>query len=194
MAFIGGRSASEEVNLLKRVMNRDAEAFAILYDKYSTLLYSLIISVVKVREEAEDVLQECFEQAWQKATMFDVGRGSVYTWLVTMARNRAIDRIRSRSYRIQRQENAGHETGVEVLADPGSDSPLDILVTEERSSHVKRALEQLPADQRDVIHIAYFGGLSQSEIAEKLNLPLGTVKTRMRQGMIKLYRLLKERT
>jgi len=194
MAFIRGGSASEEAELLQRIMNRDGQALASLYDKYSTLLFSIIISIVKVQEEAEDVLQECFEQAWQKAPMFDLERGSVYTWLVTLARNRAIDRIRSRSYRMQRQVNPGSEMEVEFIADPEGDSPFDVLVAEERSSLVKRALEQLPAEQRDVIHIAYFNGLSQSEIAEKLNLPLGTVKTRMRQGMIKMYRLLKERT
>ena len=193
MAFIRGGNASEETELLQRIMNRDGQALAELYDRYSTLLYSLIVSIVKVQEEAEDVLQECFQQAWEKAPMFDARKGSVYTWLVTMARNRAIDRIRSKSYRMRQEESRGSDTWVEALADPGGDSPLDIIVAEERSLVVKRALEQLPADQRDVIHIAYFNGLSQSEIAEKLDLPLGTVKTRMRQGMIKLYALLKER-
>jgi len=184
-------SAPEEAVLLKRIAQRDEKAFERLYDLYAKLTYSLILSVVKKQGDAEDVLQEVFLQVWEKASTFDVSKGNAYAWLITLARNRAIDKIRSKDFRKQSRETVADEP---ELSSPGSEgNPLDSLVVDERAQIVKQALRQIPVEQREVLEIAYFGGYSQSEIASKFNLPLGTVKTRMRQGMKKLYSLLKER-
>ena len=176
---------------MNRISRRDEKAFGALYDLYSKLVYSLILSVVKKQEEAEDILQEIFLQVWEKASTFDSSRGNVYAWLVTLARNRAIDRTRSKHFRKQRQEV--EEPEIDMMPNPAEHNALDSLVVQERAEIVKRALLKIPAEQRKVIQIAYFGGDSQSEIASKLHLPLGTVKTRMRQGIKKLQKLLRER-
>ncbi len=175
---------------MKRISKKDEKAFETLYDLYSKLIYSLIVSVVKKQDEAEDVLQEIFLQVWEKATTFESTKGNVYAWMVTLARNRAIDRIRSKDFRKQRQEV--EDTEIDMMHNPTEKNPLDSLVVGERAEIVKSALQQIPTEQREVIQIAYYGGYSQSEIAAKLNLPLGTVKTRMRQGMRKLQTLLRE--
>lgn len=181
----------DEPNLLKRIAQQDEKAFEALYDQYAKLVYSLILSVVKKQSDAEDILQEVFLQVWAKASTFDAAKGNVYGWLITLARNRAIDRIRSKVFQKQHQEISVDEPG--TIPHTTESNPLDALVVEERAQLVKNALQQIPAEQREVIEIAYFSGYSQSEIANKLNLPLGTVKTRMRQGMKKLHIFLKER-
>ena len=175
---------SDEADLIKRITERDEKALSKLYDRYAKLLYGFIFTIVKKQAEAEDVLQELFVQIWEKASSFDTARGNVYTWLVTLARNRAIDRIRSKQYRTQGQHDA--DFGVELIENPDGSSPLDAVVTSERADVVRNALQTLPAEQREVIQIAYFGGYTQTEIAAQLNVPLGTIKTRMRQGMKKL--------
>jgi RNA polymerase sigma-70 factor (ECF subfamily) len=183
--------AADEVNLILKVSRRDEKAFETLYDLYGKLLYSLILSIVKRQSDAEDVLQETFFQVWEKARTFDAAKGNTYSWLVALARNRAIDRIRSKSFRNQKQTDSEVDTEpIKALAESG---PLDALMMQERAALVKNALQQIPREQREVIEIAYFDGYSQSEIAEHLNIPLGTVKTRMRQGMKKLHALLRER-
>lgn len=184
--------AADEVNLLLKVSQRDQRAFENLYDLYGKLLYSLILSIVKKQGDAEDVLQETFLQVWEKAPTFNAAKGNVYGWMVTLARHRAIDRIRSKSFRNQMQTESEPDTE-SIKKALSEQSPLDALMMQERAALVKNALGQIPAEQREVIEIAYFGGYSQSEIAEKLNIPLGTVKTRVRQGMKKLHTLLTER-
>ncbi len=184
LAIIGHGNAADEAELINRITQRDEQALGKLYDLYSKLLYGFILSIVKKEVEAEDILQELFVQIWEKAALFKSSRGNVYTWLMTLARNRAIDRIRSKQYRAQGQVNS--EFGVESIVNPDDPSPLDAVMIRERSEVVHLALATLPVEQREVIQIAYFGGHSQSEIAAQLNVPLGTVKTRMRQGMKKL--------
>lgn len=179
------------MGLMKRVGRRDEKAFETLYDLYSKLIYSSILSVVKKQDEAEDILQEIFLQIWEKASTFESTKGNVYAWIITLARNRTIDRIRSKDFRKQRQEV--HDIEIDTMLNPTEQNPLDSLVAGERAEIVKSALQQIPSEQREVIQIAYYGGNSQSEIASKLNLPLGTVKTRMRQGMKKLQTLLHDR-
>jgi RNA polymerase sigma-70 factor (ECF subfamily) len=174
-----------------KIMARDGAALSALYDRYARLVYSLIRSVIKNHEEAEDLLQEVFVQLWQRASTYDASRGSVYTWIVTLARNRAIDHVRSRSF--QQQSKIAREVGPDLLFSLMDNSPFDLVVAEERSRIMRDALSQIPAEQSQIIHIAYFGGFSQSEIAAQLNIPLGTVKTRMRQGMKKLQKLMTDR-
>lgn len=173
-----------DVELLHAVARGDEDALARLYDRYRVILFSLLVRILKSREEAEDVLQEVFLQIWKRAKDFDEFRGKPFTWLVTLARSRAIDRIRQLGARQRLAESASQETPEEV-----SDAAADTLHSEQREI-VARALAALPEEQRHALNLAYFDGLTQSEIAEQLDTPLGTVKTRMRSGMIKLRELL----
>jgi len=182
---------SEDAVLMGKIMTRDSIALSALYDRYARLIYSLIRSVIKNHEEAEDLLQEVFVQLWERASTYDATKGSVYTWIVTLARNRAIDQVRSKSF--QQQNKISREVGPDMLYSPMESSPFDLVVAEERSREMRDALSQIPPEQSQVIHIAYFGGCSQSERAAQLNIPLGTVKTRMRQGMKKLHQLMTDR-
>ena len=192
LAILNRITALDEAELINKIKQRDEKALAKLYDHYAKLLYGFILSIVKKQEEAEDVLQELFVQIWEKSSTFDVARGSVYTWLVTLARNRAIDRTRSKQFRLQ--DRTVSDIAVEKIPHPDDHSPFDSVVMQERAQLVRHALQSLPIEQQEVIRIAYFGGYSQSEIAAELNLPLGTVKTRIRQGMKKLQSHLMERT
>ena len=147
-------------------------------------LFDFIRKRVPDTEEAEDILQDVFIQVWRQAKDFDEKRGRPFTWLVTLARSRAIDRLRQFGAR-QRLATGAAQEQTETVSDALSDT---IRVAER--DKVRKALAELPDEQRDTLVLAYFEGLTQSEIAAKLNAPLGTIKTRMRSGMIKLRALL----
>lgn len=172
-----------DAELLHSITNGDEAALASLFDRYRSILFSIIVRIVISREEAEDVLQEVFLQVWNKARDFDESRGKAFTWLATLARSRSIDRLRSLGARERAVDEATRET-VDVV----SDAEIDSMYAEKRK-RVQHALAQLPEEQRRVLLMAYFEGCSQSEIADRLNTPLGTVKTRMRSGMIRLREL-----
>lgn len=167
---------------MRRIESGDEAALAALYDRYRTILFGLLLRILHNRAEAEDVLQEVFVQVWQRAASFDAARGKVFTWLVTLARSRAIDRLRALGSRSRTIEEAARES---EIGERISDAEID-AISAQRGEIVRRALKQLPAEQRQVLLLAYFNGFSQSEIAERLNSPLGTVKTRMRSAMNKL--------
>ena len=169
-----------DVVLIDRVVARDAAAIADLYDRHSRLLYGLILRIVRDRSEAEELLQEVFVQVWTRADTYDVRLGTPIAWLVRIARNRAIDRLRSNSVRIRTAEAAP--------LPPPVQTPEARASMSEQERAVARALEALPPDQRVLIEHAYFSGLTQSELAERFGLPLGTVKTRVRTGMMALRR------
>jgi RNA polymerase sigma-70 factor (ECF subfamily) len=172
--------ALADVALLARVQARDPSAIAALYDRHARMLYSLILRILRDRSEAEDVLQDVFVRAWTRVETFDRDLGSPVAWLVRIARNRAIDRLRARDVR---------ERSAEVVPLPRpAESPETSAALSERQRAVSRALDVLTADQRQLIEHAYFMGLSQSELAERFQLPLGTVKTRIRTGMSALRR------
>ena len=173
-----------DVELLKAVARGDEQALAQLYDSYRVILFGLLVRILNSREEAEDVLQEVFLQVWRRARDFDETRGKPFTWLVTLARSRAIDRLRSLGARDRVAQASVREAAEEV-----SDAARDTFRSEQRAL-VTSALSQLPEEQKRPLVLAYFDGLTQSEIAAKLGAPLGTVKTRMRAGMIKLRELL----
>jgi RNA polymerase sigma-70 factor, ECF subfamily len=173
-----------DVDLLHAVANGDEGALARLYDAYRVILFGLLVRILNSREEAEDILQDVFVQVWRRARDFDEKRGKPFTWLVTLARSRAIDRLRLLGAR-QRLATGAAQQQTEEVSDALSDT---ILGT--RREIVRRALAGLPDEQRNALVLAYFDGLTQSEIASKLNTPLGTVKTRMRTGMQKLRALL----
>jgi RNA polymerase sigma-70 factor (ECF subfamily) len=192
LAAIGKAAHSgsgKEVQLMKKIKAKDANALEELYNQYNGLLFGLIISIVKKKEEAEDILQEVFMNIWQKAHTFDEERGNVYGWLVTMTRNKAIDRTRSKDYKTQEKASVNLDDPAFSLKGDKFD-PLETTIYSDRAKMVKKALAEIPEAQREVLKIAYYRGMTQSEIADHLNIPLGTVKTRTRQGMLKLRDLL----
>jgi RNA polymerase sigma-70 factor (ECF subfamily) len=176
-----------DVHLLQAIARRDESALRSLYDRYRLILFGLLVRILNSREEAEDILQEVFLQVWRRATDFDERRGKPFTWLVTLARSRAIDRLRHLSSR-ERTANAA----AAGRTDETSDAAQDAFQSEQREL-VAGALAELPEEQRRALMLAYFEGLTQSEIAARLGTPLGTVKTRMRSGMMKLRELLSTR-
>ena len=173
-----------DILLLKAIAARDEAALAQLYDRYRTILFGLLMRILNNREEAEDVLQETFLQVWRKAADFDENRGRPFTWLVTLARSRGIDRLRTLASR----ERVA-EAGAREVSDQISDAATDAFKSEQRGL-VNKALAQLPDEQKRPLMLAYFDGLTQSEIATRLGAPLGTVKTRMRTGLTNLRELL----
>lgn len=173
-----------DVELLHAIARGDEVALARLYDSYRVILFGLMLRILHSRQEAEDVLQDVFLQVWNRAADFDEARGRPFTWLVTLARSRAIDRLRSLGSRERVAQNAARE-----VIEESSDAMEDAIRAEE-GRVVRHALQELPEDQRHALELAYFEGLTQSEIASQLETPLGTVKTRMRSGMTKLRELL----
>ena len=173
-----------DIALLHAVAQGDEAALARLYDAYRVILFGLLVRILNSREEAEDILQDVFIQVWRRAKDFDEKRGRPFTWLVTLARSRAIDRLRQLGARQRLATGAAQEQTESV-----SDALSDTIRVAQRET-VRQALAELPEEQRNILLLAYFDGLTQSEIATKLNAPLGTIKTRMRSGMIKLRALL----
>jgi len=179
-----GDAAAAEADraAVSRMARGDRDALADVYDRHARLLYSLALRIVRQAADAEDVLQEVFAQVWRHAARYDVGRGTVIGWLVTLTRSRALDRLRRG--RVRPQAAADEALAREV---PDSSPGVDLaLVSEERAAAVRSALEALPENQRVPLELAYYEGLSQSEIAAKLGVPLGTIKTRMRQALVRL--------
>jgi RNA polymerase sigma-70 factor (ECF subfamily) len=170
-----------DASLLDRIDRGDADALALLYDRYAPRVLGLTTRILGDRDEAEDVLQEVFLQVWRAPRQFDPSRGAALTWLLVLARSRAIDRLRSLRRR-------GRDRHVDVAA-AGLASAQDVehdAGAAQEGSAVRQALAGLPSEQRRALELAYFDGYTQTEIAELTGAPLGTVKTRLRQGMMKL--------
>lgn len=179
--------ATEGAELIGRMARGDRDAFAEFYDRYARLVYPLILRILRDPTEAADVLQDVFWEAWQGAAAYDAGRGTPEAWMVTRARSRAIDRVRS----IRRRSETFVAPVEENLApDPAAGAP-DLAERAEDRGVLRSALEQLPDAQREVIELAYYAGLTQTEIAQHLTQPLGTVKTRIRLGLERLRELVK---
>lgn len=173
-------------DLLRAIQRGDESALGALYDRYGAILFGLVIRIVNNRPEAEDVLQQVFLQVWNRARDFDEERGKVFTWLVTLARSRAIDRMRSLAVRAKAVDIAGQSSPQTVPA-----TGDEAVLRGEQREFIRGLLQELPEDQRNVLLLAYFEGLTQTEIAERLDQPLGTIKTRMRTALIRLRDALK---
>ena len=175
-AILLASKAAEDAALLAKVEQGDQEAMAALFDRYSGIVYSVALRVLKDTGLAEDVMQEIFIQIWKKPGAFVSGRGSLGAWLVVVARNRAIDSLRRR-----RPTDSVEDVVLASLIDLGAEAERNTLMEK-----VRVHLHQLPPEQRKSVEMAYFEGLSHSEIAEKTGDPLGTVKTRIRLALITL--------
>ncbi len=187
MHSAGSLSPAADRELVARAASGDERAMTDLYDRYGTVLYTVAYRVVGQRADAEEVVVEAFAQAWRDAGRFEAARGSVAAWLTMIARSRALDLVRARSRRDKLAASAA-AGGLQAGPAPGEqrESPADAAEEDERRRMVRQAMESLSPPQRQAIELAFFEGLSQSEIAARLNEPLGTVKTRVRLGMQKL--------
>ena len=170
-----------------RVAAGDRRALRQLYDEHSPRVMGICLALLKDRQEAEDLVQETFVEVWRRSAEFDPARGSPTAWIVSIARSRAIDRRRA-----QQSSQRAVAAAESEPPRPGPPRPLDLAQARQDHQRVAAALDQLPPEQRTVIELAYFEGLSQREIAEQRREPLGTVKTRVRLAMEKLGLLLAE--
>lgn len=169
-----------ERQLLERIKSGDKSAFRELYSRFSQVVFNLAFRMLRSREEAEETVQEIFLQVWNKADTYDPSRSAVSTWIINIARSRAIDRLRTLGYKDKTMELD------EERLKSGSDPFRIIEGTEEQSKIIREALDTLPENQKAAIEMVYFEGLTHVEAAEKLNEPVGTIKTRIRLGVAKL--------
>jgi RNA polymerase sigma-70 factor (ECF subfamily) len=178
-----------DAQLLARIATGDEAAFATLYDRFSPGLFSFVLKMTRDEKEAEDVLQEGFSHIWRRASTYDAARSSAFTWAVMILRNKAIDRLRVR----QRLERTVEKATVEFshFAETDDVSSGEAERRDERAL-VRSALAQISGEQKEAVELAFFGGLTHEEIAEKLGAPLGTIKARIRRGLLKLRDFLKE--
>lgn len=183
--LLGGgvrRYVQSESHLLDQIAQGKAEALGALYDAHARTLFSLAKRVLVRQEDAEEVVQDVFTYVWSNAARYESGRATVAGWLVMLTRTRAIDKLRARQARPDMQLAADPAPALEASVSRSA-TPEAMAVSKDEAARVGAVLDQLPADQRTLIDLAYFEGLSQSEIAAHTRIPLGTVKTRMRSAL-----------
>jgi len=191
MAVAGGRASLRivepvpERRMLERMAAGDGDALRELYDIHARAVYSLAVRILRSQSDAEDIVQEVFAQAWRQASRYDAGRGTIAGWLLMQAKSRSIDRLRARRARPEQPEDARAKEPV----DAGDAADIQI-VRGEQATRVRQALEELPTLQKTALELAYYEGLTHVQIAEQLEQPLGTVKTRIRSGLHKLRKAL----
>lgn len=176
---------AEDARLLTRVAAGDREAFSALYDRFSKPLYATAVRILTDASEAQDVVHDAFVSLWDKARTYESSRGTAFSWALTLTRNRAIDRLRSRRRRAELLESsAPSDLGLdENSSGPSAD---DSAESSDQAAVVRAAVESLPPDQQSALKLAFFSGLTQEEIAARLRTPLGTIKARIRRGLLKL--------
>jgi RNA polymerase sigma-70 factor (ECF subfamily) len=182
-------SRDEDRDLLVRIATGDEQALKVLYGQISDRAMAVAMRVMKDRTEAEDVVQETFVEVWKRAKQFDPGRGGAAAWVITIAKNRAIDRLRAKGTSARTAREAAMQPEVDA-----SPAPLEAAEQRRDRERVLDALGQLPIEQRRAVELAYFEGFTQSEIASEMQEPLGTIKTRIRLAMAKLAGLLATET
>lgn len=175
---------ADDTVLVERVGARDVAALGELFDRYGSILLALALRILRRRSDAEEVLDDVYWEMWSRTDRYDSARGTLLGYLLTLTRSRALDRLRSR-----RRSEARYAPPVEADppdATPGTPTPFDAALLAERGRRVRSALDRLSPDQRRAIELAYYSGFSHSEVASELGEPLGTIKSRIRQGLIQL--------
>lgn len=178
-----------DATLVRQMTTGDEDAFATFYDRFAPGLFSMIYAILHDQKESEDVLQESFVQMWKRTATYDAARSSLFTWAVMIARHKAIDRLRSRQRQARLSEAVATESDIHSVSAPADRADNALARTDERG-RVRAALSQLGDTQREAIDLAFFGGLTQTQIAERLGAPLGTVKARIRRGLLALREVL----
>ncbi len=182
-----------DAQLMQRVARGDKLAFAELYDRFSAPLYATAVRVVRDPAEAQDIIHDAFITVWEKSSTFETSRGTAFSWVVTLVRNRAIDRVRMRRRRAELlSESVPSDLGYHENAP--ADGADFVAVAGDDARQVRAAVATLPVEQQRALELAFFTGLTQEQIAAKLNEPLGTVKARIRRGLLKLRDLLPSRS
>jgi RNA polymerase sigma-70 factor, ECF subfamily len=182
-----GPTTESDADLLSQITGGRAEALSLLYDRHGPALFALALRILRNAQDAEEVLQEAFIHVWNRAASYDAERSSVSTWLVLVTRSRAIDRLRSRRVREKTVLGAQQE---ELQPHTSPEGARNVL-THERRMRVRREVTRLPSEQQQVLELAFYRGLTQSEIAATTGIPLGTVKTRTLLAMKKLRKALR---
>ena len=186
------RADAENLELIRRMASRDAAALDALYERYHRLVFSLVLRIIRIREDAEDIVVDVFWQAWQQAGRYDASRGKPVSWLLTIARTRAIDALRSSNrHAVNVSQTIKTDSSEDRQPAAVADNPGNPGILAETRQAVRAALKTLPEQQRIPLEMAYFEGMTHTEIAESLNQPLGTMKDRIRTGMSHLRRQLK---
>jgi RNA polymerase sigma-70 factor (ECF subfamily) len=176
------REVSPDATLVHRLLQKDVSAFEQLYDRHSRAIYSLVLRILQQAGTAEEVVQDVFLQLWRNAAQYDVSRGPFVPWLFTLARNRALDALRLKSERQRRREDQTEELPP-IISVPQYEQQFDEM---RRAEKVRTLMASLTPQQKKAIELAYFEGLSHSEIAAALKEPLGTVKSWIRNGLLRL--------
>jgi RNA polymerase sigma-70 factor (ECF subfamily) len=185
-------SAFDDEALLRLIAHARADALSVLYDRYARLIYSLAYRVVGDPSAAEEVTQDVFLRVWEKANTYQSEQAKVSTWLVSIARHRAIDLVRQRGARAEGYSAAWEDLPQSIIPRTEGRNPEELSGQAIQAKRVREAIATLPVEQRQALALAYFQGYSHSEIAEKIGEPLGTVKTRIRLAMQKLHHLLSD--
>lgn len=183
-------SALDDETLIRLIRHGQSEALGALYDRYGRLVFSVAFNAVGDRATAEEITQDVFTSVWEKASTYRPGQAKVVTWLLSIARYRAIDTLRRRSVRLEQHSVDWAEAAPEEL--PATDGPESAVELHLQQQRVREAIATLPEDQRQALAMAFFEGYSHSQIAAALGQPLGTVKTRIRLAMQKLRTLLQD--
>ena len=178
-----------EAELVRQMQAGDEQAFATFYDKFAPGLFSMIYAILHDHKEAEDVLQEAFVQMWKRTATYDATRSSLFTWAVMISRHKAIDHLRARERQSRLVETVAEEANDFATSAPADRADYALERSDERE-RVRAAMAQLGEGQREVVELAFFAGLAQTQIAEKLGAPLGTIKARIRRGLIALREML----
>lgn len=180
-------STTSDLEIMKKVASYDSKALEALYNRYSSILYTLIKTIVSDTAVAEEVLSDVFVIIWKKINYFDFDKGNVYTWLITLARNKAVDTIRVKRKGVETQPYSDEYENKFILPVLKTDArALELKDALERTVKIQKAMEELTDAQQYVIHLAYFEGLTESEIAAKLNIPVTTVKSKIRIALTNL--------
>jgi RNA polymerase sigma-70 factor, ECF subfamily len=177
-----------QAELLRRIATRDCGALGEFYDQTARPLFSLACQMLGNAGEAEEVIQDVFVQIWTKAGAFDAAKGRPFHWALSITRNRSIDRLRARQRRSRVMVDLDGDQSLEQMAEPSAD---DTSLMNQDATAIRSAVDGLPQDQRQAIEMAFFGGMTHQEIAETLSEPLGTIKARIRRGMLKLREVLR---